>query len=92
MSTLLPIIPPSIALLRQLAWECLGGAGTASTLLGMWFAWQRQWHRSDIEERLKDRRITESVARRQMQLVEIRAALLICGGFALVVVAVFNLA
>ena len=79
-------------MLRQLGWECIGGSGTITMLLGMWFAWQRQWHRSDIEERLKDRRITESVARRQISFIEIRLALLICGGFALVIISVYNLA
>jgi len=79
-------------MLRQMAWEGLGATGAMIMLLGMWLAWQQQWHRSDVEERLKDRRITEEAARRQMRFIEIRAALLICVGFALVIVAIAHLA
>ncbi len=86
------MITPYFAMLRQLAWECLGGSGAGGMLLGMWFAWQKQWHRSDVEERLKGRKITETMALRQIRFIEIRVALLICGGFAMVIVAVYNVA
>jgi hypothetical protein len=82
---------PIAFLLPQYVWGALGCGGAFCALLGMWYAWQRQWHRSDVEEKLKERKVTEDQAQRQIRFIEIRAALLICAGVALVIISLFNL-
>lgn len=77
--------------LPQLAWEGISASSAGVTLLGIWYAWQRQWHRADVEERLKDRKITEDQAHRQMRFIDVRAGLLIVGGMGLLILAMGNI-
>lgn len=74
-------------LLTQDGWEWVGMLATAVTTAGVWYRWRSHWHLSDVEEDLKNDKISPDQAQRRSRWIEVRARTLIFGGLGLMVVA-----
>jgi hypothetical protein len=59
-------------------------AGVAVMAAGLWMVGKRHRHRWDVEEALKDGKLTEDEARRRIAWIKWRAAGLIVAGLAMV--------
>jgi hypothetical protein len=70
-------------------WELMGLLSALLTLSGVWLQWRSQSHVSDIEEAIKNGKISAEAGRRRMRRVEWRATAMIFGGLGLLVFAVF---
>jgi hypothetical protein len=70
--------------------EVVGLAGAAATLLGVWLNWRRQEHIEEIEEHVKNGKLTTEQAWRRMRLVNWRAQAVVFAGTGLLAFAVYR--
>lgn len=75
----------------MVTWEILGLVALATMLIGMWLNWRRQWDIAEIEEDVKNGKITTDQAWRRSRLVHLRATAVVIFGVVLVLVFVFGL-
>jgi len=71
--------------------SAVGVVSVLTTLLGIWFEWRRPRDREDVEDAIKDRKITEAAAQRRIKFIDYRPWCLICLGVALLVLAMVGM-
>jgi hypothetical protein len=71
--------------------ELLGLVALATMLVGMWLNWQRHRHIEQIEEDVKNGKLTGEQAWRRSRFVHRRATVVVCLGMALVLAFVIGL-
>ncbi len=74
-----------------LTWEIVGLAALGTLLIGVWLNWRRQWDVAEIEEDVKNGKITTDQAWRRTRLVHRRATAVVIFGIGLVLVFVVGL-
>ena len=88
-------IPPMSAMVAQVTAKILDEAGigvaVALTLTGMVLHWHLPRHRMSMEERMKDGKLTEEEAERQLRFYSWCAPIATLLGVAVLVVVLFNL-
>ncbi len=72
-------------------WELAGLFSAMVTLAGVWLRWRSQWHISEIEDEVKNGKISGDEAQRRMRFIERRAMTMIFGGLGLLVFVLFVL-
>jgi hypothetical protein len=77
--------------ISQGGWELAGVCSGLVTLTGVWLHWRSQWHLSDIEDAVKNGRISADEGQRRMRFVGRRAVVLIFGGLGLLAFTVLAL-
>lgn len=70
--------------------ELIGLAGALAMALGVWLNWRRQEHIEEIEEHVKNGKLTTEQAWRRMRFVNWRAQAVVFLGTALLAVAVYR--
>lgn len=70
--------------------EVIGLAGAGAMLVGVWLNWHRQDHIEEIEEHVKNGKLTTEQAWRRMRLVNWRAQAVVFIGTALLAIAVYR--
>lgn len=85
------MISPEAVIYARSLWEVVGLVAIVTTLLGTWFAWHRTQHRADVEDEIKDRKLSEEAASKRIRFIEFRGTFLIWFGLALVLLALVGL-
>lgn len=86
------MFPVTFALLHSLTRaESLGVVAVAVTVTGLWFNWQRPAHEMEIEEAVKDGKLTTEQAWRRVRRVRRRAKVVVAAGVLLMAAALVTL-
>ncbi len=70
--------------------ELLGFSGAFAMLVGVWLNWRRQEHIEEIEEHVKNGKLSAEQAWRRMRFVNRRAQAVVFIGTGLLAIAVFR--
>lgn len=68
-------------------WEILGLVAVLATIVGLWLNWQRSWHIADLEEDVKNGKISEEQGWRRARWVHWRATTVLVLGVTLLIAA-----